>query len=472
MDHRARSPALGYDPGSEFYDEAFTGDGEPRRTYAPLLEGLRGVDLDELRRAVERALAVRRVEFRTESGAHPFAVDPIPRLLTRDEWEQLASGVAQRVRALNAFLADVYGERRIIAAGRVPARAVDEATYFEPEVARMPMAGAMAAIAGLDIVRDVDGEFKVLEDNVRTPSGTTYLDAARAALDECMPDGVRLPHQPVRSRLFELLAATLRAASPVEDPSIVVLSDGPASGAWFEHRVVAERLGVPVVTPADLSVRGRRLHARIEQELRPVDVVYRRTNEDRLIGEDGHPVAAAASLVEPLRAGTVGIVNAFGTGVADDKLTHSYVEEMVRFYLDEEPLLESVRTHDLGDPETRAMALGRLDRLVVKPRTGLGGRGILIGKLATPDARDRMARAIRERPDEYVAQELLPISRHPTIHRGRLEPRHVDLRPYAFTVGTQVHVVPGGLTRVAFGAGDMVVNSSRNGGGKDTWVLE
>jgi carboxylate-amine ligase len=253
---------------------------------------------------------------------------------------------------------------------------------------------------------------------------------------------------------------------------VVVLSDGPRNSAWFEHETIARRLAVPLVSLADLEPRGGRLFARVGSRLQQVDVVYRRTDEDRLADDRGRPTPLADALLDPMRRGNVACFNAFGSGLGDDKLVHAYAEDMVRFYLGEEPLVESVPTYDLGDPEAFELALERLDEMVVKPRTGYGGFGVVIVPHATREDRDLIEREIRAAPSRYIAQETIALSRHPTVCGERLEPRHIDLRPFVVTAGDDVSVIPGGLTRVAFNKGALVVNSSQNGGGKDTWVLE
>jgi uncharacterized circularly permuted ATP-grasp superfamily protein len=299
------------------------------------------------------------------------------------------------------------------------------------------------------------------------------MDATRDVLEERLTDAA---HQDKRSiePVYDVLGAALRAAAPegVDDPSVVLLSDGPSNSAWFEHETIARRLALPLVGLADLAPRAGRLYARVGPRLQPVDVVYRRTDEDRLADEHGRPTPLAQALLEPLRRGTVACFNAFGAGLGDDKLVHAYVEAMVRFYLGEEPLIDSVPTYDLGDPSDRMHALERLDELVVKPRTGFGGHGVVIVPHATREDRALIERAIRAQPGRYIAQETIALSRHPTVCGARLEPRHIDLRPFVVTSGHDVSVIPGGLTRVAFDPGALVVNSSQNGGGKDTWVLE
>jgi len=469
---RTRAPFADYAPTAGVYDEAFCESGVPRPEYAALLGDLADVDLARLAAAVANSLSARGVQFKTAHGLLPFTVDPIPRVVSDDEWRLLEAGLVQRARALNAFIADVYGARSIIAAGEMPARVLEEIPHHETKLAGIqPPGGIYAHVAGIDLVRAEDGRFLVLEDNLRTPSGVTYAMAARAALEECLP--VAPPTLRSTSQAVELLSETLRGAAPagVDEPSIVLLSDGPQNSAWYEHQVLARGLGVPLVTLADLDSRNGRLRARIDGALRPVDVVYRRTDEDRLRTDDGRPTALAQALLEPCRRGTLACVNGFGAGIGDDKLVHVYVEAMVRFYLGEEPRLRSVPSYDLAEPTALATALDRLDALVIKPRSGSGGYGIVVCAHANRHDRQRIATAIQRSPERFVAQELVIFSQHPTVCDGLLEPRHVDLRPYVYSRPDQVSVLPGGLTRVAFDPGSLVVNSSQNGGGKDTWVL-
>jgi uncharacterized circularly permuted ATP-grasp superfamily protein len=434
---------------------------------------LAGVDLSRLVNEVASRLRGRGVTFGSGSGDDDFRVDPVPRVISAAEWAPLAAGLVQRVRTLNRFVADVYGAQRVIADGVVPRAAITTAEYFEPGLVGMAAPPATwIPLAGLDVVRDPDGEFKVLEDNVRTPSGLTYAVAARDALTRSLPVP---PGVEVRSLApaYDLLRRTLRAAAPpgVEDPVIVVLSDGPHNAAYYEHRTIAVELGLPLLTPADLAVRDGRLVARSTGRLRPVDVVYRRTDLDRLYDVTGAATPLGELLAEPWLAGRLGLVNAFGTGVADDKLIHAYVEDLVRYYLGEEPLLRSVPTYDPSQPEQLAMILDRIGELVIKPRDGYGGVGVVVCPHADPPDVERAAELVAADPGNYIAQEMVLLSRQPTVCDGRLEPRHVDLRPFVMARGDEVDVIPGGLTRVAFDPGALVVNSSQNGGAKDTWVL-
>jgi uncharacterized circularly permuted ATP-grasp superfamily protein len=462
-----------YDPGSIF-DEAFEETGEPRAHYVATLAALAEHDLGALRAAVLADLETVGCGFATESGSDAFRVDPVPRILPAGDFAQLAAGLEQRVSALNAFVADVYGEQRIVEAGVVPARVIESADHYEPAVAEhhRPL---QIAFAGLDVIRAPDGRFAVLEDNVRTPSGLAYLLAARRALLRRLgaPDELLGVHDTVIAMVSGALRAAARGRDDLaREPEVVLLSDGPRNAAWWEHGELARLLGVPLVAPEDCEHDGDRLLRRDEHARRvAVDVVYRRTDEDRLAGEDGELTGIGSLLDGPLRAGTLACVNAFGTGVADDKLVHAYVEDMITFYLDEAPALPSIRTYDLGDDTCRAEALERLDELVVKPRAGYGGTGVVIGPHAHAADLEDLARRVRSAPTEFVAQETVHFSRHPTVIDGRLEPRHVDLRPFVAFDGRRARTVPGGLTRVAFGEGDLVVNSSQDGGAKDTWVL-
>jgi uncharacterized circularly permuted ATP-grasp superfamily protein len=436
-----------------------------------MLAALRDIDLHELTVSVARHLKDDGVTF--AGGA--FVIDPIPRLIAAAEWHRMELGLAQRTRALNCFLRDVYGPRRIVAAGLLEAEVIDEAEGFEPDLAgRLPETGVPAAIIGFDLVRAPDGEFLVLEDNLRTPSGFAYLIAARAALVDTLPPGLPTPY-PVDPALYEMLADTLHAAAPPgapPEPMTAVLTDGPDNVAYYEHACAATRLAAPLLTPEDLELRGDELFGRLPNgSVRRLDVVYRRTDEDRIRDENGALTAVAELLLPSWRGGKLGLVNAFGNGVADDKLVHAHVEGFVRFYLEEEPLIRSVPTQSLDAEGAGLEAAANLEQLVVKPRHGHGGAGVVIGSHADDDELDAARIELVRHPERYIAQPIVPLSRHPTVIDGRLERRHVDLRPFAF-YGAEIALAPGGLSRVAFDAGEMVVNSSQNGGGKDTWVID
>ncbi len=447
-------------PGST--DEAVAPDGAVRPHYAALLGALEGRDLAALR----EELAAAGARDGTLHGDHVLHVDPVPRLLDPGEWARLAAGLEQRLRALEAFVADAHGPRRTVAAGVVPADVLDSCIHLEPEVAELPPPARWIPVAGPDVIRHPDGELVVLEDNVRTPTLMAHAAwARRPVAGPLLGSGVPEP-RPFGGPLVAALRAELAAAAPgVAEPHVVVLDDGPGDLLGWEAAWLARELGTVRVDLGGLRSRGDRLVLR--EGGRPVDVLYRRTSEERLRGEDGRPNELGAALLPALRAGTLAVVNPFGPGVADDKRTYPYVERLVRFLLGEEPRVRSLPTLDLGVAADRAQALERLDELVIKPRAGSGGHGLLLGPRASRSEREEIAAAIAADPGAWVAQELLTFSTHPTVVDGALAPRHVDLR--AFLVGGRA--LPGGLSRVALAAGDLVVNCSQGGGGKDTWVL-
>jgi uncharacterized circularly permuted ATP-grasp superfamily protein len=450
-------------------DEAWAAPGEPRAHYARLLADFETIDLELLHAALRKAMAEGGVTF----GTRQFEVCPLPRLLTAVESTRLKAGLEQRVQALNAFVADAYGDRRIVAAGRMPEWLIESSAGYEPTLRGCwPGGTAPIGVAGLDLVRTPGGELQVLEDNLRTPSGFAYAVAAARAVGAALPFDTPAHDDGIEALLAGLAGALRGAAPDAADPAVVVLTDGASNSAYFEHALAASHLGAPLVHRDDLARDGSRLLYRDARGRRhAVDVVYRRCDEDRLVDDRGEPTPEGRVLLDPWMAGEIAIVNGFGTGVADDKLVHAYVEEMIHFYLGEDPLLGSVPTLDL----TRAEDLGRLleapEEHVVKPRVGHGGTGIVVCAHATPEDVRRCLATVRERPDAFVAQPTIALSTHPTLVRGQLAARHVDLRPFVFSTPAWTHAVPAGLTRVAWGAGALVVNSSQAGGGKATWAL-
>ena len=440
-----------YDP-EDLYDEGFVTAGTPRAHYVPILDRLTDTDLDAAVTDIRRQVGDAGCTF--GGSTEPFAVDLIPRVLTCEEWVVLAGGLEQRVEALDAFLHDVYGPQRCIADGVVPARVIEGADYYEPEIAGLAEPRIRVGIAGLDVIRTQDGEFQVLEDNLRTPSGLAYAIAARdAVLPHVDPDEQRpVPFEPA------VLAALGRVLRNAHDGPPVLLTDGRENTAIWEHQVLASRLGIPLVSLDEL-------------DLDRVGVVYRRTDEDRLRTGGGRLTKVGAALLPGLRDDTVACINALGNGVADDKLVHAHVEDMIRYYLHEEPLIRSVPTYDLAVPERLEEVLDRMAEVVVKPRSAYGGEGVFVGPIATPQQRDHVASTIREAPEEFIAQETVYFSTHPTVIDGEIVPRHVDLRAFVTFDGERAEAIPGGLSRVAFAEGELVVNSSQGGGGKDTWVV-
>jgi uncharacterized circularly permuted ATP-grasp superfamily protein len=440
------------------FDEAFDAPGAPRGAYGRLLDRLEDVGFEPARRQVRDRMAAEGCTFGAGEDSEAFRLDPVPRVITADEWEPLACGLEQRVRALDAFLADLYDARRIIDEGVMPARVIARAEHFEQDLVGTPAPRVRVALAGLDVIRTPDGEFQVLEDNLRTPSGLAYTFAARRAVGDLFA-GTADP-VPVEEPALALLEHALRSAAPegVARPRIALLTDGPKNTAFWEHARLAELLELPLIDVSSFHPTS-------------YDVVYRRTDEDRLRDARGRLTRIGSFMLDGLRAGTLACVNALGNGAADDKLVHAYVEDMIRFYLGEEPRLRSVPTYDLALDDHREEVLDRLAEMVVKPRSGYGGAGVFVGPQCGAEERDRVATAVRADPEEWIAQETVFFSHHPTVIDGRIQPRHVDLRPYVVFDGERAAAVPGGLTRVAYPEGELVVNSSQGGGGKDTWVL-
>jgi uncharacterized circularly permuted ATP-grasp superfamily protein len=470
LDPARPSPGAGkYPLDSGRFDEAFAPGGAPRPPYAAVLDALARHDLAVLRERAQSSAAALGLDF---GPGQPMIVDPVPRAIGAAEWSGLEAGLRQRVKALNSFLLDAYGGQRIFDAGIVPWRLLKTASGYEPRMRGLLDPGVPpVTVAGLDLVRGADGALLVLEDNLRMPSGASYAIAVREAVEPALGASVR----PRRLDSYVArLGAAIRAAAPDgrEDPAAAIVSDGPASGAWYEHRRLGRELGIPVVVTDELEVERGRLFARHARRRQQLDVLYRRLDEDRLSTADGGLTDLGELLLPALESGRLRCVNAFGAGLADDKLAHAYTESMVRFYLGEEPLLRSVPSFDLSDEAGRESAMGRLDELVIKPRDGFGGKGVTIMPRATEPQRRRAIGLVRRRPDGFVAQEALQLSNHPTVCEGRLRPRRVDLRPFVVSSAAGASVMAGGLTRYARGANEMIVNSSRGGGCKDTWVID
>jgi uncharacterized circularly permuted ATP-grasp superfamily protein len=450
------------------FDEAFDDGGVPRPHYRPVLEAL-AEDLEGLPERIGAGVAANGVTF---GEGIEIAVDPVPRLLTAQEWKRLEAGLLQRARALNAFLVDAYGPQRIFDAGVVPRRLLETTSgYAEAMRGLIDPEAPPATVAGLDLVRNRDGEFCVLEDNLRMPSGATYAMAVREIVEPEVGAAVR--PRPLGGYL-EKLGEAIRSAAPPgpDEPVAAVLSEGAENSAWYEHERIGGALGMPIVSPGQLETSRGRLFARISGGRRQIDVVYRRSDADRLTEPDGRPTALGNLLLPALRSGRLRCVNAFGCGLADDKLAHAYVERMIDFYLGEEPLLRSVPSYDLSNERDREEAMERLDELVIKPRGGEGGHGVTIMPRASEPERKRAVAVVRRRPQHFIAQEPVALSSHPTIRGGGLRPRRIDLRPFVISGRDWQVALTGGLTRFAQGAGEMIVNSSQGGGVKDTWVME
>jgi uncharacterized circularly permuted ATP-grasp superfamily protein len=417
---------------------------------------------------MKRHFEAHEIDFRSPHGGEEFRLDVVPRLLTAEEWDEIEAGLRQRARTLAAFVVDAYTEQRIVREGVVPARLIETAEGFEPDLVGAPMPDPPAIVVGFDVVRGPDRVFKVLEDNATTPSGIAYTIAARTAIDSFVPLRPPAERRDPAAAVDSLHEAIRRAdSSGGGDPSAALIADGPSSSAWFEHQDLAERLALPLYRPEQLRLRNGRLYGEDEDGGRELQVVYRRTDEGALYDSEGNRTWLAELLLEPVRQGNLVVVSPLGVSVVDDKLSHAYVEEMTRFYLGEEPLIPSLRSFDLTVPEQRAEVLDRLAEMVVKPRLESGGEGVVIGGQAAAAQRERLAKGIEQSPESFIAQETVMLSTHPTFVEGGLESRHIDLRAFAFGDG----VMPGGLTRVALERGSLIVNSSQDGGAKDTWVL-
>jgi uncharacterized circularly permuted ATP-grasp superfamily protein len=467
-----------------FFDEMFAEPGRPRDHYRALNERLGALTDEGLRERIHTANAFFLTQgigftvYGDDAGTDRiFPFDLIPRIVPGDEWALVQRGLEQRVRALNLFLGDLYGAQRILAERVVPVELVFGSRNFRREMIGVePAGGVYAHVSGVDLIRDDEGRYLVLEDNLRTPSGVSYMLESRQALKRIFASlfersGVRAIDQYPRE-----LRASLRSVAPrasAGDPAIVLLTPGAHNSAYYEHSFLARQMGIELVEARDLVVHRNRVFTRTTSGLRRVDVVYRRIDDDFLdpLAFRADSLLGVPGLLNAYRAGNVTLANAIGTGVADDKSIYPYVPEMIRFYLDEEPVLPNVPTYVGARPDDLEVILGRIDELVVKAVDQSGGYGMLIGPAATPAQHQEFRRLVAADPRNYIAQPTISLSRHPTFVRGGLHGCHVDLRPFVLSGADRVRIVPGGLTRTALREGSLVVNSSQGGGSKDTWVL-
>ncbi|WP_281896923.1 circularly permuted type 2 ATP-grasp protein [Phytohabitans aurantiacus] len=462
------------------WDEMFGEASMPRASYEALhatLQPLSSAELGVRADVLARAFLDQGITFALKGVERPFPLDIVPRIIAADEWRTVEAGVGQRIRALEAFLADVYGAAQVLADGVVPRKVVVTSAHFHREAAGItPHNGVRIHVAGVDLIRDEQGTFRVLEDNVRVPSGVSYVMENRRAMAHVLPEVFASTRvQPVDSYPAQLLRA-LRAAAPVgvSEPTVVVLTPGVFNSAYFEHALLAREMGVELVEGRDLICVGNEVAMRTTAGEQRVDVIYRRIDDEFLdpVHFRADSVVGCAGLLNAARAGRVTIANAVGNGVADDKLLYTYVPDLIRYYLDEEPILPNVETYRLDDDaDVLAHVLDRLDELVIKPVDGSGGAGIVIGSQATDQELARLRERVEKDPRGWIAQREVALSMVPTLVGNRLRARHVDLRPFAVNDGEKVWVLPGGLTRVALPEGALVVNSSQGGGSKDTWVL-
>ena len=465
-----------------FYDEMLAAAGRPRAPYRRLYEELNRLGPAELQRRWALAMEMFRnhgITFAVYPDAQGtekvFPFDVIPRLIEAPTWSRLEDGLKQRMRALNLFLEDVYGRKLILSQRAIPPEIVLSSSLYMREIEGLPVPhGIHCHIAGIDLVRDGKGDFFVLEDNVRTPSGASYVQANRYVMKRILPDlFAGYPVRPVEGYVHELLRH-LRWLAPegVDDPTVVLLTPGINNSAYYEHLYLAKQMGVELVEGSDLVVDEDRVFMRTTRGLRPVHVIYRRIDDewlDPIFGRQ-ESLVGVAGLVNAYRAGNVVIANALGNGVADDKAVYPFVPAMIRYYLDEEPILPNVETYVCAFDDQRRYVVEHLDSLVVKTTDASGGYGMLIGPSSTREERDEFRRRIEARPRSFIAQPVIALSVQPVLDGDGFRPGHQDLRPFVLT-GPDVYVTPGGLTRVALKPGSLVVNSSQGGGSRDTWVI-
>jgi uncharacterized circularly permuted ATP-grasp superfamily protein len=461
------------------FDEMMDGEGSVRPSYKAVYSALSRSSSDDLR-IIAESLANNYtqagVTFDVGGVERPFPLDLVPRVIASPEWEIIEAGVAQRVRALEAFLSDIYADARVISDGVIPSQLITSSTHFHRAVWGIrPSNGVRIHVAGVDLIRNPSGDVRVLEDNVRVPSGVSYVMTNRNAMLTAMPEAFANQRiRPVASYPTRLLTALRKAAPPgVDDPTVVVLTPGVYNSAYFEHTLLARTMGVELVEGRDLECRRGKVFMRTTAGLQRVDVIYRRVDDEFLdpVHFRSDSMLGVPGLVNAVRTGGVTLANAIGNGVADDKLIYTYVPDLIKYYLREEPIIANVDTWRLEDDGAREEVLDRLEDLVVKPVDGSGGKGIVIGPRATRSELDALRRRVSEDPRGWIAQPVVQLSTVPTLIDDGLQPRHVDLRPFAVNNGEDVWVLPGGLTRVALPEGELVVNSSQGGGSKDTWVL-
>jgi len=470
-----------YDPG-DFFDEMYAGDGHVRPHYRSLVDRLATLPAPEFERrraAVDLALLRRGVTFTvyndSEGTERIFPFDLIPRIIPAKEWSRLEAGLIQRITALNLFLHDLYHQQKIIKDGVIPAVQILSAKHFRREFMNFKVPHDIYVhICGTDLIRDRDGNYLVLEDNLRCPSGVSYMMENRSAMRRAFPNlfqsyGVR----PVEGYPEMLLKSLLHIAPDrSEKPSVVLMTPGVYNSAYFEHCFLARQMGIPIVEGRDLLVQDARVYMRTTAGLLPVDVIYRRIDDDFLDPSvfRADSMLGVPGLVASYRAGNVALANSIGTGVADDKVIYAYVPKVISYYLGQDPILPNVSTYLASDPADRKFILENMARLVVKSANEAGGYGMLIGPASSKEEVAEFRAKVAANPRNFIAQDPVSLSRSPTWCENRLEGRHIDLRPYVLC-GERTVVTPGGLTRVALRKGSLVVNSSQGGGSKDTWVL-
>lgn len=465
-----------------FFDEMFEAPGQPRPHYRRLLERFELLSQEEFelkRAAVDLSFMRQGITFTVyhdnEGTERIFPFDLMPRIIPQSEWQHLVRGLEQRITALNLFVKDVYGEQRILKEGVIPAPYVLGARQFRREFMgfRVPR-DIYIHICGTDLIRGADGEYLVLEDNARCPSGVSYMLENRQALKRAFPNlFMKMGVLPVKDYASELLKV-LRHISPTqqERPTVALLTPGVFNSAYFEHCFLARQMGIEIVEGRDLVVRDARVYMRTTKGLRKVDVIYRRIDDDFLDPSvfRADSLLGIPGIVNAYRAGNLSLANSIGTGIADDKVIYYFVPRMIKFYLDQEPILNNVETFLASEEKDLSYILENLPKLVVKSANEAGGYGMLMGPTASKQEIDQFRTMILDDPRNFIAQPPISLSRHPTRAGDEFEGRHIDFRPYIL-YGEKISIVPGGLTRVALRKGSLIVNSSQGGGSKDTWVL-
>lgn len=464
---------------AQAFDEMFDAHGNVRGPYKGIHAELAPADVADLEAradALGRAFTDQGITFSLSGQERPFPLDLVPRVISAAEWTRLERGIRQRVQALEMYLDDIYGEQEILRDGVIPRRLVTSCEHFHREaVGIVPPNGVRIHVAGIDLIRDAQGSFRVLEDNLRSPSGVSYVMENRRTMARVFPNLFATHRVRAVGDYASHLVRALRnaAANNVADPTVVVLTPGVYNSAYFEHSLLARQMGVELVEGRDLFCRDNTVYMRTTEGERQVDVIYRRIDDDYLDPMQFKPdsVLGVAGILNAARAGNVVISSAVGNGVGDDKLVYTYVPTIIEYYLGEKPLLANVDTYRCWLDEEREEVLDRVDELVIKPVEGSGGYGIVFGPDASAKELATITKKINADPRGWIAQPVVQLSTVPTQIGDELAPRHVDLRPFAVNDGDDVWVLPGGLSRVALPEGSLVVNSSQGGGSKDTWVL-
>ncbi|PJE28637.1 Uncharacterized conserved protein, circularly permuted ATPgrasp superfamily [Pseudooceanicola antarcticus] len=470
---------------TRFFNEMEAGEGAPRAPYADYANWFSGEDpKDLLRKSAEAETFFRRIGItfnvygQKDAQERLIPFDIVPRIISGAEWRVLEKGIEQRVRALNAFLADIYGGQEILRSGRLPTELIAKNDAFLPQMVGMvPPGGVYTHIVGTDLVRTGENEFYVLEDNARTPSGVSYMLENRETMLQMFPElFTKMKVRPVSSYPAELRRSLSDCAPPNFDgtkPRVAILTPGIHNSAYFEHSFLADQMGAELVESSDLKVVDGKVQMRTTKGYKPIDVVYRRVDDDYLDPLSFNPesMLGVPGIMDVYRAGNITIANAPGTGIADDKALYSYMPDIVEFYTGEKAILKNVPTWRCSEEDSLKYVLDNLKDLVVKEVHGSGGYGMLVGPAASKKELSEFEAKLRAKPDNYVAQPTLALSTVPIMTKKGLAPRHVDLRPFVLVSPNRVHMTAGGLTRVALKEGSLVVNSSQGGGTKDTWVL-